>query len=279
MKFNKNIFTKPRKKYRISFHDENTLTRIWSFKITKTGAVISILAIFIFLVFFISYLVVATPLRTLLPGYLKSELRNEYIYNNVKLDSLEENILKQGEFFANMSNILKDSITGSGNKIQKDSLSGINTDSLMSPSRKELDFVKRYDENEKFNLTVLAPLAAEGIVFAKPVAGIVEKGTPASTHAPFIDGIKIKVGKNAAVSSIYEGTVILFVQSVEDGIEIAVQHPNGFISKYKGLSSVYVSQGDKVTAAQRIGTAKSSVFGFEIWHNGTAVNPEDFISF
>lgn len=279
MKFNKDIFKKAKKKYRISLHNENTLSQIWSFAITRTGAVISSVIICFFLLFLISYLIVATPLRTLLPGYLKNELRNEYIYNNIKLDSIERNIENQSQFFVNLNRILRDSIDANKNTLRKDTLLSVITDSLMKPSQRELNFVKKYDENEKFNLTVLAPLAAEGFVFAKPVSGKVVTTTQKDKYKPYIDGINLEVGSKAPISAIYDGTVVSFIQSIENGIEITVQHPNGFISKYKGLSSIYVSQGDKVTAAQRIGTAKDKIFGFEIWHNGTAVNPEDFITF
>lgn len=279
MIFNKDIFKKAKKKYRFSFHNENTLSQIWSFTVTKTGAIIGSVVLFFILIFLISYLVVATPLRTLLPGYLKNELRNEYIYNNIKLDSIEQNIENQSQFFVNLNRILKDSINANSANLRRDTLITMNTDSLIKPSQREIDFVKQYNENEKFNLTVLAPLAAEGLVFAKPVSGNIISDSKDEKQQSFINGISISVSLKSPVSAIFEGSVISFSQSIENDIEIIIQHANGFISKYKGLSTVYISQGDKVTAAQRIGTTNGKIFGFEIWHNGTAVNPEDFISF
>jgi murein DD-endopeptidase MepM/ murein hydrolase activator NlpD len=60
-----------------------------------------------------------------------------------------------------------------------------------------------------------------------------------------------------------------------------IQHPNEFISIYSGLSEIFVSNGDKINTGTRIGIAEAGKFElkFELWHNGTALDPRQYINF
>ena len=133
--------------------------------------------------------------------------------------------------------------------------------------------MKEIDDEEKFNLAILTPMAAEGIVFAQPISGEVETFSPATKE------IIVSAKAGSAVANIYSGSVIMASHLSENGAQLAVQHQNGFISVYKGLADIYVSEGDKVATGQRIATTSGSGLRFSIWHNGTAVNPTDYITF
>lgn len=278
MKINKQISHKPlKKRYRLSFQSENTLNELWSFRLTKAKAIAILILVIIAFVSLITIIIVGTPLRTLLPGYLKVEQRTENISNTIRLDSLEYKVAASNQYFENLKKILNDEVEEPIIEVKADTLS-ITVDSLLQSSERERDFVKKYEQEEKFNISVLAPLAAEGFVFSKPVSGeIIEDKN--KTDGNYINGIKILSFAGNPVASIYAGTVISVTHSITYGTEITIQHSNGFISKYKGLGYTYVSQGDKVSAAQRIGAVKNRHLTLEMWHNGTAVNPQEFISF
>ncbi|MDD2961981.1 MAG: M23 family metallopeptidase [Muribaculaceae bacterium] len=267
---------KIKRRYRLAFQSENTLNELWSVKLTRIKVTVVIIIIILSLVALISTIIVSTPLKTLLPGYLKSEQRNEYILNSLKLDSLEQEISSKALYFNNLHDILNDNIKASNINKSIDSIyNGTPTDSLLKPSAIEKEFIKQYDDEEKFNLSILAPLAAEGIVFACPIDGTVKTTDNANNK----DGIIIETKQNKEVASIYDGVIISVNESINNAIEIIIQHPNGFISKYYNISSCYIAKGDKVTAGQRIAIIKENNLGLEIWHDGSAVNPKEYITF
>lgn len=272
---------KIKKKYRLSFISDNTFNEIWSIKLSRTKVVISVIVIVFSVATIISTLIVGTPLKTLLPGYLKSDLRKENVTNILRIDSLERNIRDNTLYLNNIKDILTDNISTAPLKSTQ-LLSEIPLDSLSLATDREKEFIKRFDEKEKFNLSILTPLAAEGIVFSPPVQGGVI--LPYPDNYSFYKGINIQTSRSAPVSAIYDGTVIDKYYGVETGLSIIIQHPNGFISKYTGLSAPFVSKGNKVTAGQRIATVadtdnKPNVFSFELWHEGLAVNPKEYITF
>ena len=275
MKKNNGISDKPiKRRYRLSFISENTLNELWSIRMTRLKAFIALVVSILAVVSLITTIIVGTPLRTLLPGYLKSEQRNQSILNSERLDSLELKVASTEQYFANLRNILNDGVSTAPIDKSTDTLSLASADSLLrQPSEIERQFVKEIDDEEKFNIAILTPMAAEGIVFAQPISGEVETFNPATKE------IIVSAKAGSAVANIYSGSVIMASHLSENGAQLAVQHQNGFISVYKGLADIYVSEGDKVATGQRIATTSGSGLRFSIWHNGTAVNPTDYITF
>ena len=93
-------------------------------------------------------------------------------------------------------------------------------------------------------------------------------------------------GKKTRVYSILDGTVIVSHWTFETGYVIGVQHQNDFISLYKHNSVLLKSVGDFVRAGDPIAIIGNSGelssgphLHFELWHEGRAVNPEDYILF
>lgn len=280
LKFHKKVTANEiKRRYRLSFSSENTLHEIWSVRFTRMRVVFILVIIILALASLISTIIVTTPLRTYLPGYIKSEQRSEYIMANLRVDSLENAIANRNRYFENLRDLLNGELPTTINKqtdIQQDSIGWAFNDSLLLPTERENEFVKAFDEREQFNIAVLTPLAAQRIVFASPlqITGIIKNVT-----TDLSEGTEIAAPEGTSVSAIYDGTVIGVDYTIANGIHVTVQHPEGFISQYQNLKNCYVQKGAKVSAAQRIGTTSKSNFIIELWHNGIAVNPKDFIPF
>ena len=69
---------------------------------------------------------------------------------------------------------------------------------------------------------------------------------------------------------------------------IMMQHGEGYVSVYKQLGEVLVRKGQHITSGTVIGrltnpavddVAPSMELGFELWRDGTAVDPERYMSF
>lgn len=248
---------------------------IWSLRMSRTKVVLVSVAVVVGFATLIWFLLAFTPMRHLLPLDLGGNLRNQYLETAVRLDSLEYKSRINEAYIANIVSIMNDDLP-SDSIVALATEKVLASDSLLMASDAERQFVRSYEEEERFNLSVLSPIAAEGMVFTSPVTTYTAV-EPLPHSAP---GIRISGGTNMPVASVYRGSVVSAVSDTDGLYTITVQHPNDFISIYSGLSDIFVSKGKKVAAGQRLGHAsgKSPVV-FELWHNGTALTPGDYIAF
>lgn len=122
------------------------------------------------------------------------------------------------------------------------------------------------------------------LFFAAPVEGIITRHF--SRDDNYL-GVGIQAAPNAPVTSIDDGTVIDVVTGGERGTLVTVQHFNGFVSIYRNLSQVLVSKGQVLKSRQVIGYNAMADAGkkdnplveMEIWSEGKAVDPENYIVF
>ncbi|MBD5237308.1 MAG: M23 family metallopeptidase [Bacteroidales bacterium] len=221
-----------------------------------------------------------TPLHTLLPGYLKEDQRAATEDNILRLDSLREVYETNQRFIDNylrvtdISRVASDSVP----PVAPDSIHHIK-DTLMLPTERERKFVARMEEQERFNISVLAPLAAEGMFFSNPA----DAGIFLSSSKDSYIGIVV-IPSDSQVLSIADGTVIaVYFSRREKGYVAIIQHSRGFVSRYAGMGVPLVSMGENVDAGQIIAAAPSpDKFGkrlldIRMWHNTLPVIPYNFI--
>ncbi|MDR2470101.1 MAG: M23 family metallopeptidase [Tannerella sp.] len=271
-------------KYKLSFINESTLDEVWSFRLSQLSAFVTV-GIFAFLLVVITAMVIIrTPIRNYLPGYLDAEVRNTIILNALKADSLETALRIQARYLANVSDIL----TG---KIRIDSL--VYSDTLVSKtanydlprSGNETQFLQAFEEEEKYNLTTLTPnpTATEAVFFFKPVNGLISSHFDAQKHHY---GVDLVAGLRESVLSTLDGIVVYTGYDPEYGNVISVQHKNGFLSIYKHNELLLKETGNPVVAGEAIALigntghlSSGPHLHFELWYKGMAVNPEEYIAF
>ncbi|TAE02814.1 MAG: M23 family peptidase [Bacteroidetes bacterium] len=123
----------------------------------------------------------------------------------------------------------------------------------------------------------------KNLLLFSPVRGSISKGfLPAEKHF----GADILAKKGELIKCIADGTVVMASWTTDTGWTIAVQHHNKLISFYKHNSLLYKEVGDLVRAGDPlsvIGNTGEYTDGphlhFELWYNGTPINPTDFIHF
>ena len=252
-------------KYKLSFINENTLEEVWAVRLSQLS-VFLMLAVFAFsLVAFTAFVIIMTPIRNYLPGYLDVEVRKSIMQNAMRADSLERMIQIQDLYLRNVTEIIS-------GEVRLDSI-------------RQQAFVKDFEEEEKYNLTVLNPnpLPVEGLFFYKPVNGMVSSRFQANIQH---FGIDVAAAPKESVVATLDGTVIYAGFDSNQGNVIQIQHKNGFVSVYKHNELLLKKPGDQVVAGEAIAlagnTGKLSTgphLHFELWYNGKPVNPEDFIVF
>ncbi len=265
-------------RFRLSFLNENTFNEVWTIKFTRTKVILSIIGIIVAIACVIATIIVLSPIRTLLPGYLKENQRRENILNTIRLDSLTVKAGINDNYINNVKNILTSSTTGTDSAVVNP-MNDAFADSLLQASESERNFIRQFEEREKFNLKVLSPMAAAGLTFFSPI----NTSSPIQDSESGMTTVSIPAPAGSTVTAVHAGTVIDTYLSPLDGYVIVIQHPKGFMSRYSGLSSVLVTKGDKVSTGSAIALAgdkdKNSVMTFELWNNGTPLNPWKYIPF
>ena len=249
---------KTRRRWRVEIINENTLARGWSMRLSEFKAWIAGGALIAAIGSLIAVILIFTPIRSLLSGELPGDLRDRYTELALKLDSVSERARISEAYSANIVAILTDSVSEDDVRRRVET-SVATTDSFITASEREKQFVQQFESRERFNLSVLSPIAAEGMIFEAPTA------TDAGT---------------GNVCAIYRGTVIALDYGSNGLGVIAIQHPNDFISVYSNLSDTYVEKGAKILAGQRIGASTTDApLLFELWHSGTLLDTPQYIKY
>ncbi|MBD5309085.1 MAG: M23 family metallopeptidase [Muribaculaceae bacterium] len=224
-----------------------------------------------------AFLLLVSPAKRLLPGYLKESERAASEMQHLRLDSLHNAFLNNERYIDNVMEILE------GRPISPDTAARIpssGSDSLLPPSVEERRFVSLIRDREKYNVSVIAPLTAESMMF-NPIndESIISNASKGKRKAEII------LAKGSTVAAIADGRVISVSQSVREGggSAVIIQHPKGFLSRCSRLGSVLVEVGDEVSGGQIIAVQnttnalKEEIVSVELWHNGTPLSPSDYI--
>lgn len=266
-------------KYKFSFNNESKLQNIWEVKLSLSRLIALSVGILTVVVMIAIGIIMLTPLKTLLPGYMKQSQRIDTIEAILRLDSLQMAFNQNQAYLNNIINIYNtnriptDSVPLA--ELQEESM----TDSLIGASKEETQFIRMMEEREKYNVSILAPLAAEGMILAMPCeGGIITDDSMNATTA------KIIVPRGMGINSITDGTIIdKYYNTVSGGYSIIIQHNKGFISAYSGVGTPVVEKGAKVITGQRIAAdpningKKEPYISLQIWRNGVALIPADYI--
>ena len=281
----KSFWHRIRFKYKLSFINEGTLEEVWSFRLSKLSAFVTLALFACFLIAVTALIIITTPIRNYLPGYLDVEVRKEIVENALRADSLERMVAIHELYLSNVAGILSGTLPLDSIR-QIDSLATNDENYEIPRSPSEEAFVKEFAEEEKYNLTVLADpekVPTDGVFFYKPVNGTVSAHYEAAIRHY---GVDLVAKERESVLATLDGTVVYAGFDSNQGNVIQLQHKNGFISVYKHNALLLKEGGDIVQAGEAIAlvgnTGKLSTgphLHFELWYKGNPVNPEEYIAF
>lgn len=282
---------KLRNKFRLVILNDETYEERFSFKLSRLNVFITVGVTAIILIVLTTFLIAFTPLREYIPGYTDVTLSRRVNYLLQKTDSLEKATARKNVYLQHIRNIIDgkeiyaDTMNGIENAIQAD-YENINyrrspEDSLLRAEyENETSYDLYYNENEE---QALREGSRSDLNFFTPLKGIITSNfDPSLQHY----GIDIVSQKNEAVKAALDGTVLFSDWTVETGHIIAIQHQGNFISIYKHNSVLLKKQGNFVKAGEAIAIVGESGelstgahLHFELWNNGTPVDPNEYIAF
>lgn len=269
--------------FRLSLVDDKTHRQLGVLRFSRSGFIVLVISIIVVLMGSAFSLIAFTPIKTSIPGYPDAHTRREAVQNAIKIDSLET-VISRWEFYTdNLINVLEgaapipiDSLmlladANSASSMSAEYLAG--RDTLLRDIVNEAEQFEISDQKER-------SLPIEGMHFFTPLKGQILQAYDEILH-PFVD---VKAPANSVVMAVLPGTVIYDGWSDGQGYTIAIQHENNIVSIYKQNQKLLRKMGDKVTAGTSIAIVGSSDdtgehLHFELWYQGTAVNPSEYINF
>ncbi len=284
------IKDKIRKKYRVVVYSNDTYEEKAHFKLTLLNFFNILVASSVLLIILVTYLIAFTPLREYIPGYTDVSLNRRVYEMERRADSLEMVFKQKDLYINNLKRIIngEDFETDSVNSLLTKS-SNTNFDNIViKNSEQDSLFRLGYEEETRNNLfgnRIMSDVSQEFklVSFFAPINGIV---TQHFNREAKHFGTDLVASNNSVIKATADGTVIYSDWTVDNGYCIGIQHNGNLFSIYKHNAVLLKEEGDFVNAGDAIaiyGNSGSLSTGphlhFELWYNGTPLNPEDYISF
>ena len=284
------LIVRLKKKYRIVVYNNETYEEKIHFKLTLLNFLNLVVFSSVLLIVLVTYLIAFTPLREYIPGYTDVSLNRRVYEMERRADSLEI-VFKQKDLYINNLKRIID-----GDNFDNDSINSIlpkssntNFDNIVIKNSKQ-DSIFRigYEEETRNNLfgnRIMSDVSQEFklVSFFAPISGIV---TQHFNREEKHFGTDIVASNNSVIKATADGTVVYSDWTVDNGYCIGIQHNGNLFSIYKHNAVLLKDDGDFVNAGDAIaiyGNSGSLSTGphlhFELWYNGTPLNPEDYISF
>jgi murein DD-endopeptidase MepM/ murein hydrolase activator NlpD len=283
------FWDKIRNRYRLVVLNDDTFEEQFSFKLTPLNIVVLMGLSTLAMITLTVSLVAFTPLREYIPGY-GTEIRNRknLMALTLRADSLQYELSLRSIAFENLKQVVSGNIPA--DKIHQaiaDSMAKRAAVLNTNPSKADSVFRSQIESQDKYSLPFSGRKANKESVssffFFTPVKGMVSSSFNASQEHY---GVDIVANENEPIKATLEGTVLFAGWTTETGNTIQLQHANNLVSIYKHNSVLLKKIGQFVKAGEAIAVIGNSGeqstgahLHFEIWQNGSPINPQEYIVF
>ena len=271
--------------FRLSLVDASSHARLWSLRFSRPVFIAAAVSSAVVLVLLLFSLIAFTPIRTFIPGYPDAHSRRQAVQNAQRIDSLQTRILQWELYTENLRRIVagEEAIRMDSLILGSQPLRGA-SDSATLAIR---DSILRADVEiqEQFQISGSPRrehLPIEAQSFYVPVKGVISNGFEASLH-PWVD---VTAPEGSMVMSVLDGTVVFTSWDSESGYSVVIQHGSDIVSVYRNNEKALRKNGEKVKAGTPVGVLASSSsltkgnhLHFELWYDGKAVDPAEYIKF
>lgn len=270
-------------KYRLVVLNENTFEERFSFKLSRLNVFVLGGFFSILLVVLTIILIAFTPIKEYIPGYSSTALKLKAAKLTFETDSLKIKL----SILENYTRSIKPVLTGelvpeTIDSLRIDSRKKVFDQSKLDATKADSLFREKVESKDRFPIQSNTVDNIK-IVFFAPLTGFISQNfDPNSKH--FAIDIVAKIG--TPIKAIADGTVIFSGWTTETGYVILLKHTNNYTSVYKHNGNLLKQQGDFVKSGEVIASVGSSGelttgphLHFELWSNGYAVNPKNYIDF
>lgn len=280
------------KKLNRTFHflmsNNETMEPIVDFRLNLLNLFFVVIGLALLLIVVNTCLIAFTPLREYIPGYTDNNLNREVYLLNRRADSLMAEMQKRDVYFENLQHVIEgydfaaDSCHENVNIYEP--LPGTVTDTIVL-SKSSYDSVLRaeFESADQYDLLGNPNLgnSVHDLNFFLPIEGhVIKSYNPEAKHF----GVDLVSETSEIVKATLDGTVVFAIWSIDNGYTIGIQHDNSYFSIYRRNSALLKNEGDFVHAGDAIGILgkqdenNPSGLHFELWHNGTSIDPTQYMT-
>lgn len=273
-------------KRQIAMRDRDAQELDWKINISPLALGAVVVAAFAVIVAVLMVLMAYTSVLDIFPGYrTKSErMTDELTANIMRIDAMERTMADSLKYNEVVTTILMGSTPTLHSTVMTDTIRY--DKSTVMPTRADSLLRRALESTDgEYSLSNTKPLRTEAAMFNAPMRGSVTRSfdAPESSY----DMAIVSLSGDDSVMAVENGTVVSVQPSAEGKSTITLQHGEGYVSVYKQLGEVLVRKGQRVNTGTVIGRLRGAEdkatqeveLAFELWRDGTAVDPERYILF
>lgn len=278
--------------YRLVIMRDETFEEVGSYKLNLLNLYLVLSTVVVVVAALVFLLIAFTPLKSYLPGQEGGTSTREVIKLNREIDSLTQAMADWKLVMQAEKNRLLQRMDGMPQNtepstipdsvLEMDALAPAEVDEQLR-EEVQIDQIGAAMRSNPGRNPFQNKQRLEQLFFVAPVTGEISAGfSPTKSHY----GVDVLAPKNTAVKSSLDGYVFLSDWTLETGNTIGIQHGNNIITFYKHNSALlkpvgsFVKAGEAIAIIGNTGTQSDGPhLHFELWYNGRAVNPVDYISF
>ncbi len=277
-------------RYLLIIRNEENFAEKTTLSFTYAKVTLIIFAAFLLTLAISTYLVTGVLEEWLDPRHTQRESRREVVKLTMAIDSLEQQMRQKDAYIENIrkifsgeddtyANVEDRELTDdqiAQNEVTDNSLQAVDRNFRKEFERETLGNISAINANVEAlqEIFLFNPLGKDGVV--------ISKFDPKINHY----GIDVLAKKDEPIKSVGDGTVIFSDWTLDNGYMVAVQHRGNLISIYKHNSEKlkevgnFVSQGEIISIIGNTGELTTGPhLHFELWYNGSPVDPAEFIDF
>ena len=280
------------RKYDFSMSHDETGNTMLKFRLNLLNLVLVIFGVALLLIVITSIIIAFTPLREYIPGYTDTNLNREVYLLNLRADSLSREMHKKDVYFDNLKKIVEGYDFAADSALASLSIyeplpAGVTDTITLRKSVQDSLLRAEYEAQDQYNLfgaDLMSTTKPSTLVknFFVPLNGSVTNAFNAD-EAHY--GIDIVSAGDQIINATLDGTVVFSTWSINNGYCIGIQHEDSYFSVYKHNATLLKKEGDYVRAGEAIAILGESGddatfehLHFELWHNGIAINPVEYMT-
>ena len=273
-------------RYRFVILNDELFEEKFSLRLTFAKAITIIMGMSMLLITAAIFIVGASPIREYIPGYGNVGIKDSLINLQSRIDEITEEMNNKDAYINNIINIIQGKSTNVSTLTKRDTSIDYSKIKL-TPGQNDSVLRTQMEQRDKYQLYLKdksVPVnAMSSFFFFTPVKGMVTNSfsLPEGHY-----GVDVAGKENEIIKATLDGTVVFAGFSSTDGYVLQIQHSNNLLSVYKHNSDLTKKVGDYVKAGDPVGiignTGESSNgmhLHFELWYNGSPLNPQDYIVF
>ncbi|MCL2313400.1 MAG: M23 family metallopeptidase [Firmicutes bacterium] len=273
-------------RFLIIIRNENNLSIVFTLKLSPRRVFVLGTTAFLLIIILTAVLIAFTSLRVYVPGYTNPVEHQLYRKMLTRVDSIERINATQKIYLDNFFSVLSDLIISEEMSTPEQNT----TEKRIKDKSKAEEAINQVAETAEMLWVEIADRSAKSFLpltyqqvstptfaFTMPALGVVTQ--PFSIEERRF-GIVIENERGTLITAIADGIVISAETSDNGNYSIIIQHSGNVVSIYNNVGMPFKKKGAKVKSGDPIAIMgneknkqKKPYLYFELWYNGTPINP------